>query len=55
MTEMAMKRKQFDGAEGHCHRRLAHSKRLGVEGKDKIFEALQTYITLRELQLYIVE
>jgi tetratricopeptide (TPR) repeat protein len=53
MALVAISRNQFDVAEGHCHRRLAHSRRLGVEGEDKttsIFEALRTYIVLRQNQ-----
>jgi hypothetical protein len=53
MALVAMHRNQFDVAEGHCHRRLAHSRRLGVEGEDKttsIFEALRTYMFLRQHQ-----
>jgi hypothetical protein len=50
---VAMNRNQFDVAEGHCHRRLAYSRKLGVEGEDKttsIFKALRTYVTLRQYQ-----
>jgi hypothetical protein len=53
MAIVAMHRKQFDGAEGHCHRCLARSRKLGEEGKNKttfIFEALRTYVTLRQHQ-----
>jgi tetratricopeptide (TPR) repeat protein len=53
MAVVAMNRNQFYVAEGHCHRRLAHSRRLGVEGEDKttsIFEALRNYVTLRQHQ-----
>jgi hypothetical protein len=53
MASVAINRSQFDVAEGHCHRCLAHSRRLGVEGENKttsIFEALRTYVTLRQHQ-----
>eukprot|EP00596_Hydrurales_sp_CCMP1899_P010685 CAMPEP_0119044520 /NCGR_PEP_ID=MMETSP1177-20130426/32020_1 /TAXON_ID=2985 /ORGANISM="Ochromonas sp, Strain CCMP1899" /LENGTH=329 /DNA_ID=CAMNT_0007014709 /DNA_START=170 /DNA_END=1160 /DNA_ORIENTATION=+ len=53
MALVAMHRKQFDLAEGHCHRRLAHSRKLNVEEKIKttsILEALKTYVDLREYQ-----
>jgi tetratricopeptide (TPR) repeat protein len=53
MATVTINRSQFDVAEGHCHRRLAHSRKLGVEGEDKttsIFEALRTYVILRQHQ-----
>jgi tetratricopeptide (TPR) repeat protein len=53
MAFAAISRQQFDLAEGHCYRCLAHSRKLGVEGEDKttsIFEALRTYIILRQHQ-----
>jgi hypothetical protein len=53
MAMVAIRRNQFDIAEGHCHRCLAYSRRLGVEGEDKttlIFEALRSYVTLRHRQ-----
>jgi hypothetical protein len=53
MATVAMNRNQFDVAEGHCHRCLAHSRKLGIEGEDKttsIFEALRTYVILRQHQ-----
>jgi hypothetical protein len=53
MVVVAINRQQFYVAEGHCHRRLAHSRRLGVEGEDKttsIFEALRNYVVLRQNQ-----
>jgi hypothetical protein len=53
MASLAMNRNQFDVAEGHCHRRLAHSRKLGIEGEDKttsILQALRTYVTLRQHQ-----
>jgi hypothetical protein len=53
MALVAMNRRQFDVAEGRCHRHLAHSRRLGAEGKNKttsIFGALRTYVTLRQCQ-----
>jgi hypothetical protein len=53
MAMVAMSRNQFDVAEGHCHRRLAYSRKLGVEGEDittSIFKALRTYVTLRQYQ-----
>jgi tetratricopeptide (TPR) repeat protein len=53
LAVVAMNRNQFDVAEGHCHRCLAHSRRLGIEGEDKttsIFEALYTYVGLRNNQ-----
>jgi hypothetical protein len=53
MAIIAIRRNQFDVAEGHCHRSLAHSRRLGVEGENKttsIFEALRTYVGLRQNQ-----
>jgi hypothetical protein len=53
MAMVAINRNQLDVAEGHCHRRLAHSRKLGVEGEDEttsIFKALRTYVTLRHHQ-----
>eukprot|EP00596_Hydrurales_sp_CCMP1899_P008774 CAMPEP_0119037738 /NCGR_PEP_ID=MMETSP1177-20130426/6223_1 /TAXON_ID=2985 /ORGANISM="Ochromonas sp, Strain CCMP1899" /LENGTH=347 /DNA_ID=CAMNT_0006999371 /DNA_START=296 /DNA_END=1340 /DNA_ORIENTATION=- len=53
MASVIINRNQFDVAEAHCHRCLANARRLGVEGEDKttlIFEALMTYITLRQRQ-----
>jgi tetratricopeptide (TPR) repeat protein len=53
MALVAMHRQQFDMAEVHCHRRLAHSRKLGVEGEHKttsIFDALGTYVELRQHQ-----
>jgi tetratricopeptide (TPR) repeat protein len=53
MAMVAIRRSQFDVAEGHCHRCLAHSRRLGVEGEDEttsIFQALKAYVTLRQHQ-----
>jgi tetratricopeptide (TPR) repeat protein len=53
MAMVAMNRNQFDVAEEHCHRCVAHSRRLGVEGEDKttsIFQALWTYVSLRQYQ-----
>jgi tetratricopeptide (TPR) repeat protein len=53
MALIVMDRNQFDLAEGHCHRCLANSRRLGVEGEEKvtsIFEALRTYTNLRQRQ-----
>jgi tetratricopeptide (TPR) repeat protein len=53
MALAAGRRNQLDAAEVHCLRRLAHSRRLGIEGEHKttsIFKALGTYVTLREYQ-----
>jgi hypothetical protein len=53
LATVAMHRNQFDVAEGHCHRCLAYSRKLGIEGEDKttsIFEALRTYVTLQQRQ-----
>jgi hypothetical protein len=53
MASLVMNRNQFDVAEGHCRRCLVHSRTLGVEGEKKItsiFEALRTYVELRQLQ-----
>jgi hypothetical protein len=53
MAVVIMNRNQYDVAEGHCHRCLVHSRRLGVEGEEKItsiFKALSTYVTLRQYQ-----
>jgi hypothetical protein len=52
-AQVAINRHQLDVAEGHCHRCLAYSRKLGVEGEDKttyIFEALRTYVVLRQHQ-----
>eukprot|EP00596_Hydrurales_sp_CCMP1899_P008871 CAMPEP_0119035184 /NCGR_PEP_ID=MMETSP1177-20130426/2132_1 /TAXON_ID=2985 /ORGANISM="Ochromonas sp, Strain CCMP1899" /LENGTH=356 /DNA_ID=CAMNT_0006993141 /DNA_START=382 /DNA_END=1449 /DNA_ORIENTATION=+ len=45
--------RQFDAAEGHCQRCLAHSKRLKPEGENisRMYAALRTYFQLREHQL----
>jgi tetratricopeptide (TPR) repeat protein len=53
MAHFAMNRGQFDVSEGHCHRCLVNSRRLGVEGEDKttlIYSALCVYIQLRQFQ-----
>jgi tetratricopeptide (TPR) repeat protein len=53
MATIAMHRRQFDLAEGHCQRSLAYSRRYGLEGEKKItmiFTALGTYCSLRENQ-----
>jgi hypothetical protein len=50
---VAIRRNQFEIAEGHCKRCLVNSRRLGVEGEDKttlIFEALNNYTFLRQHQ-----
>jgi hypothetical protein len=54
MALVAVNRRLFDVAEGHCHRCLAHSRRLGIEGKNKttsIFWALRTYVYFRQNQI----
>jgi hypothetical protein len=53
MALVAINRELFDVAEGYCHRCLVNSRRLGVEGEQKItfiFEALSTYASLRQHQ-----
>jgi hypothetical protein len=53
MASVAMNRNQFDVAEGHCHRCLVNSKRIGLEGKDRttcIFHSLEVYTNLRQHQ-----
>jgi hypothetical protein len=53
MALVAINRELFDVAEGYCHRCLVNSRRLGVEGEEKItfiFEALSTYASLRQHQ-----
>jgi hypothetical protein len=53
MAMVAMHRRQFDVAEGHCHRRLAHSRKFSIEGELKttsIFNALGCYVDLRQYQ-----
>jgi hypothetical protein len=53
MAIIAINRRQFDLAEGHCQRCLAYARRYGVEGEKKvtmIFEALKHYCCLRDHQ-----
>jgi hypothetical protein len=53
MATVAMSRNQLDVSEGHCHRCLVNSKRIGVEGEEKthsILQALRTYVSLRQCQ-----
>jgi hypothetical protein len=53
MSAVYMNKNQFDVAEGHCYRCLLNSRRLALEGEDKItsiFEALCIYVKLRQLQ-----
>jgi tetratricopeptide (TPR) repeat protein len=53
MEMVFINRNQYDVAERHCHRSLANSRRLGVEGEEKMtsnFEALRTYTNLRQRQ-----
>jgi tetratricopeptide (TPR) repeat protein len=53
MARVTVDRRQFDAAEGHCQRCLVYSRRYNLEGEEKttsIFEALQTYSTLRQHQ-----
>jgi tetratricopeptide (TPR) repeat protein len=53
MAAIALNRRQFDLAEGHCQRCLAYSRRYGLEGEEKIttiFNALGTYCDLRQRQ-----
>jgi hypothetical protein len=53
MAILATNMNQFDVAEGLSHRCLVNSRRLGVEGVDKItsiFKALSTYVELRQHQ-----
>jgi hypothetical protein len=50
---ITISRNQLDIAEGHCHRCLAYSRRITVEGMGKttmIFTAFRTYIDLRRRQ-----
>jgi hypothetical protein len=50
---ITMLRRQFDLAEGYCHRSLAYSRRYGLEGEVKItmiFHTLSTYCSLRGQQ-----
>jgi tetratricopeptide (TPR) repeat protein len=53
MAIIAMSRRQFDTAEGHCQRCLAYSRRYGLEGEEKItmiFTALKLCCSLRNYQ-----
>jgi hypothetical protein len=54
MAIITMNRRQFDLAEGHCQRSLAHSRRYGLDGDEKkitvVYQALSTYCSLREGQ-----
>jgi hypothetical protein len=53
MAVIAMNKRQFNLAEGHCQRCLAYSRRYGLLGEKKttmIFTALKTYCTLRNHQ-----
>jgi hypothetical protein len=53
MSSVYRNRCQFDVAEGHCYQYLVNSRRLALEGEDKItsiFEALSNYIQLRQFQ-----
>jgi tetratricopeptide (TPR) repeat protein len=53
MAKVVMNRGQFDVAEGHCQRCLAHSKRSMLDGELKtnfMFDALSVYCSLRERQ-----
>jgi tetratricopeptide (TPR) repeat protein len=53
MAAIAINRRQFDLAEGHCQRCLAYSRRYGLEGEKKItmiFQASKIYCSLRERQ-----
>jgi hypothetical protein len=54
MAFVVINRNQFDVAEGHCHRCLDYSRKLGVEGESKttsIYKALCLYVTLRHKAL----
>jgi hypothetical protein len=53
MASIAMNRRPFDLAEGHCHRCLAYSRRYGLEGEEKVtmaFEALKLCCYLQDYQ-----
>jgi hypothetical protein len=55
MAVITIHRRQFDLAEGHCHRCLAYSRKYGLEGEEKItmiFDALSLCCSLREGQGY---
>jgi hypothetical protein len=53
MAASTMNGRQFDDAEGHCQRCLAHARNYRLEGEEKttaIFSALKTYSYLRSIQ-----
>jgi hypothetical protein len=53
LANIMLNRRQLDVAEGHCQRCLALSRRLRVEGEEKItsiVDALRTYCSLRNCQ-----
>lgn len=53
LANVTLMRRQFDVAEGHCLRCLEYSKRLSVEGEEKItsiVDALHSYCILRRHQ-----
>jgi hypothetical protein len=53
MVVLAIIRRQFDLAEGHCQRCLAYSRRYGLEEEDKItmiFQALKLCCSLQDHQ-----
>jgi hypothetical protein len=55
MAIIAMNRRQFDLAEGHCQQCLVYSRRYGLEVEEKItkiFVALNIYCSLQERQGY---
>jgi hypothetical protein len=54
MAVIAINRRQFDLAEGHCQRCLAYSRRYGSEGEEKItmiFQALKLCCSLQDYQV----
>jgi hypothetical protein len=53
LSSVALNRNQLDIAEMHCHQCLVNTRRLSVEGKEKITliqSVLHTYIDLRQCQ-----
>jgi hypothetical protein len=53
MAIIAINRRRFDLAEGHCHRCLAYSRICGLEGEKKItmiFKTLNIHCSLQNHQ-----
>jgi hypothetical protein len=51
MAMITLANSRFDASEGHCQRSLDYSRRITIEGEQKIsvvFNALQTYTKLRQ-------